>query len=412
MKDQPSIDSRIHYIDNIRSIIIVLVVLFHAILPYVYVTPWWYVNDPPPIPYSFLFVVLLAATMMPILFFVAGLLARPSYDRKGARLFMSGKVKRLIFPFLLCTIFFSPIMPFIRQSLRAADSGVGPAGFWPFWISYITSGTKLHSSPVMAGEDLIVNQYWFLMLLFVFFAGFCLYSWMRDRKQRQHTERIAEESRSRTAWLVPIAVFCLVLGSTYALASLFIGGTAWVTLGSLWQIQPAKIPIYLGFFLAGIFIERRNLMPDILGIARPLAWFAAAVLFTAAYFTAVAKTVGVQEASLTLVITSQILRIFLLASVLLWLLTLFHSRINKTTTSWSELSANSYNIYLIHMVVTVVFQMMVMTLPVPSALKFGIVSLLTLLVSYLTGRFLVNRSSTAAIVAVIIVFVLMSLTFR
>ena len=412
MKDIPSIDSRIHYIDNIRSIIIVFVVFFHAILPYGYVTPWWYVNDPPPVPYSLFFILLLDSFMMPTLFFVAGLLARPSYERRGARLFMAGKVKRLIFPFLLCTIFFSPIMPFIRQSLRAADSGVGPAGFWPFWISYITSGTKLHVNPVSTSRDLIVNQYWFLMLLFVFFAGFCLYSWMRDRKQRQHTEHIPGESRSRSAWLGSIAIFCLVLGSAYALISLFIGSTDWVTLGSLWQIQPAKIPIYLGFFLAGIFIERRNLMPDILGITRPLAWFAAAILITAAYFTTVAKTVGVQEVSLTLVIASQILRIFLLASILLWLLTLFHSRVNRATTLWKELSANSYNIYLIHLVVAVIFQMMVMILPVPSVLKFGIVSLLTLLASYLASRFIVSRSSKAAIFAVIVVFVLMSLMFR
>ena len=411
MKDLPSIDSRIHYIDNIRSIIIVFVVFFHAILPYAY-APWWYVNDPPPVPYSLFFILLLDSFMMPTLFFVAGLLARPSYERRGARLFMAGKVKRLIFPFLLCTIFFSPIMPFIRQSLRAADSGVGPAGFWPFWISYITSGTKIHSSPVSTSTNLIVNQYWFLMLLFVFFAGFCLYNWMRDRKQSQHTEHIAGESRSRSAWLGSIAVFCLVLGSAYALISLFIGSTDWVTLGSLWQIQPAKIPIYLGFFLAGIFIERRNLMPDILGIARPLAWFAAAVLIAAAYFTAVAMTIGVQDVSLTLVIASQIIRIFLLASVLLWLLTLFHSRANRATTLWKELSANSYNIYLIHMVVTVIFQMMVMILPVPSVLKFGIVSLLTLLACYLASRFIVNRSSTAAVVAVILVFALMSLMFR
>ena len=412
MKDLPSVVSRIHYLDNIRSIIIVLVVLFHAILPYVFVCPWWYVNDPPPVPYSFLFVVLLDATMMPILFFVEGLLARPSYERKGSRLFMAGKVKRLLYPFLLCTIFFSPIMPFIRQSLRTGASGGGPAGFWPFWISYITSGTKIHSSPVMASRDLIVNQYWFLMLLFIFFAGFCLYNWMRDRKQGKHTGRIAGKPKSRAVWLGSIALFCLVIGSLYTFICQFIGSTVWVTLGSLCQIQPAKIPIYLGFFLAGIFIERRNLMPDILDITRPRAWFAASALFTAAYFTAVAKTVGVQEVSLTLVIVSQILRIFLLASVLLWLLTLFHNRVNKATTLWRELSANSYNIYLIHMVVTVVFQMMIMTLPVPSILKFGIVSLLTLLVSYLAGRFIVNRSSTTAILVVIIVFVLMNLTFR
>jgi surface polysaccharide O-acyltransferase-like enzyme len=411
MQIPPAIDSRIHYIDNIRSIIIVFVVLFHAILPYV-VTPWWYVTDPPPIPVSFFFIILMDATMMPILFFIAGLLARPSYKRKGARLFMAGKLKRLMFPFLLCTVFFSPIMPFIRQSLRATDSGVDPAGFWPFWISYITSGTTIHSSPVSVSTDLIVNQYWFLMLLFIFFVGFCLYNWMWEKNQRNQTERIAGEPRSRIAWLGSITIFCLMIGLLYALSSLFIGSTVWVTLGSLWQVQPAKIPIYLGFFLAGIFIQRRDLMSEILGIARPLTWFGAVVLLTAAYFTSVLKTMSAQEVSLSLVITAQILRICLLVSVLLWLLTLFHNRVNKATTLWRELSANSYNIYLIHMVVAVVFQMMVMILPVPSFLKFCIVSILTLLVSYLVGRFLVNRSSIATIFAVIIAFVFMSLTFR
>jgi hypothetical protein len=353
--------------------------------------------------------------MMPILFFVAGLLARPSYERRGARLFMAGKVKRLLFPFLLLTILFSPIMPFIRQYLRAAESGVDPSGFWPFWISFIRSGTKIYSLPVSVSMDLIVNQYWFLMLLFAFFAGFCLYSWMRGKnhgKQEKSVEHTAGKPRSRAVWLGSIALLCLVTGLLYALLSRFFGATNWVTLGSLWQVQPAKIPIYLVFFLAGIYIERRNLITDILGITRPLAWFAAALLFTAAYFFAVDKTMGVQEASLFWVLAAQHLRIFLLASVLLWLLTLFHGRVNRATTLWKELSDNSYNIYLIHMVVVVVFQLMVMVLPVPSFLKFGIVSLLTLIVSYLAGRFIVNRSSKAAILVVILIFVSMSLIFR
>ena len=135
-------DSRIYYLDNIRSIIIVFVVFFHAILPYVG-SPWWYVNDPPAIPYSFYYLVLLEPFLMPILFFIAGLLAWPAYERKGASLFMASKVKRLLFPFLLCTFLFSPIMPFIRSSLRAASLGDQTPGFWRFWLKLLGSGTRI-----------------------------------------------------------------------------------------------------------------------------------------------------------------------------------------------------------------------------------------------------------------------------
>ena len=175
MMDPQSPGSRIYYLDNIRSIVIVFVVLFHAILAYGAVGRWWYVVDPPPIPHSFIFIAVMDVLMMPILFLIAGLLARPSFARKGARPFMAGKVKRLLFPFLLLTVLFSPIMPFIRQYLRAAGSGIEPAGFWPFWLSFIKSGTKIYASPVMASTELVVNQYWFLMLLFIFFAGYTLY---------------------------------------------------------------------------------------------------------------------------------------------------------------------------------------------------------------------------------------------
>lgn len=411
MKDPLSADSRIHYLDNIRSVIVVFVVLFHAILPYVYACPWWYVNDPPPIPFSFFYIVILEPVLMPILFLIAGLLTWPSFNRKGASRFMAGKAKRLIFPFLLLTIFFSPIMPFIRQYLRAAGSGGEPTGFWPFWLSYIGSVADIHQGSAGRSSDLIVNQYWFLALLFLFFAGFCLYASRRRGISGQQAEESAWKPGSRAAWLVLIAAYCLLLGAIYAFINRFIGGTDWVTLGSLWQIQPAKIPIYLGFFLAGIFIERRNLLHDILGISRPLVWFAAAVLIAAAYLTTVIKTAGVPGAPQALVIASRFLRIFLLASVTLWLLTLFHNRYNRNTTMWRELSANSYNIYLIHMVPQVAIQLMLITLPVPSIIKYGIVSLITLLVSYLASRFIVKRSPTATLIVVLLIFVFMSLAF-
>ena len=264
----------------------------------------------------------------------------------------------------------------------------------------------------MASTELVVTQSWVPMLLFIFFAGYTLYNSIRGRNGVIDAAHPPEKPISKSALLGKIAIFCLIIEAAWIVACLFIEGTLWMTLGGLWQVQPAKVPIYLGLFLAGVYIERRNLLPAIVGITRPVVWFAAALVSIAAYLLIVLKTLGVPDVSIFLILAVRMLRIIMLITVSLWLFTLFQNRFNRATAVWKELSANSYNIYLIHMVVVVVFQMMVMTLPVPSLLKFGIVSLLTLLVSYLAGRFIVNRSSKAAILVVILIFVSMSLIIR
>ena len=96
--------SHLHYIDNIRSVIIVFVVFFHGILSYTLICPWWYVIDDPPIHYSIVFILFLDIIMMPALFFISGLFAWPSYERKGAYHFMSAKF--IFFHKLECFVFF------------------------------------------------------------------------------------------------------------------------------------------------------------------------------------------------------------------------------------------------------------------------------------------------------------------
>ena len=411
MQESLSKNPRFYYLDNIRSVIIVVVVIFHAILPYAQACPWWYVNDPPPISYSFFFLVFLEPILMPVLFFIAGLLTWPSFERKGASRFLIGKVKRLLLPFLFCTFLFSPIMPFIRQRLRGASSGGDSPGFWTSWIHDLQNGTNILSGSASTSPDIIVNQYWFLMLLFIFFAGFCLFALKWGKARGLRSSRRTKEPMTRASMLGSITIFSLVLGAIYAFICLFLEGNVWVTLGSLWQIQPAKIHIYLGFFLAGIFLGRRNLLDDIQNIAHPAVWFAAATLITAAYLTTVIRTAGIADAPVTLIIASRFLRIFFIVTVSLWLLTVFRRRIDKNPPFWRELSANSYNIYLIHMVPLVVIQLLALSWPVISLIKFIIISLLTLLLSYLVSRFLVNRSTNSTILVLILIFVSMCLAF-
>jgi surface polysaccharide O-acyltransferase-like enzyme len=411
MKDSSLPYSRIQSLDNIRAIVIGFVVIFHSILAYTQTCPWWYVNDPPPIPYSFHFIVFMEPILMPILFLIAGMLAWPSYERKGTARFMIAKMKRLFFPFLLCTLLFSPILPFIRQSLRAKSSGGEALGFWPFWLNFLQSGSRIKSGSATFSTEIVVNQYWFLMLLFIFFAGFSLVVHKRRDRIVARADSKPAEPVSRARLLGTIAIFCLVLGAVYAWICLYIEGNVWVTLGDLWQIQPAKIHIYLGFFIAGIAIERRNLYPEILRSASPAVWLFSTLLIASVYLFTVIKTAGVPDASMPLIIASRFLRLFFIVTVSLWFLTFFHRRANKATLFWREISENSYNIYLIHMVPQVVIQMLFISWPAASLPKFVTVSLLSLLVSYLASRFLVRRSSVATILVLVLIFISLCVIF-
>ena len=106
-------------------------------------------------------------------------------------------------------------MPFIRQSLRAMSNGVDPQGFLPFWLEFFKNSFNIHSGAVATNTELAISQYWFLLLLFLFFAGFSLYVWLKRRIQKGQPALFSRGTKSRRAWLGVITVFTLVLGVIY-----------------------------------------------------------------------------------------------------------------------------------------------------------------------------------------------------
>lgn len=403
--------SRLYYLDNIRSLVIIFVVLFHGVLPYSGACPWWYVVDSTSIPGALHFILFFDVVLMPMLFFISGLLTWPSWRRNGPRRFLAGKVRRLLVPYLLCTFLFSPIMPFIRQRLRAIDSGGEPLGFPAFWLAYIRSGTELRISQSLHSTDLVVSQYWFLLLLFLFFLGFFLCRLPFDRRTDTGCDAGMAEQPSRTALLLWITGFGLFVGLAYALACKALGGSAWYTMGSLAQIQPMRMPIYLGFFLAGIFVERRGWLPRLLDPGSPVIRLGALVLATTIYFIAVLETIFAEHPLSAVVFSSRLLRVVLVLAVTLWALPFFHGRLNRTTQLWREMADNSYEIYLIHLVPQVALQWMVLSWQVPGLVKYIAVCLLTLIVSWLISRFLVRKSTVATILAMVLLFTAMGVVF-
>src|SRR5512136_2688051 len=158
--------ARVAFMDNLRYLMVVLVVVYHAVAAYAIVAPHWIVHDTHTLAADIIRE-LFDVFVMPVLFFAAGYFALPSLEKKGVWEFLKDKVKRLLIPWALAVLIILP--------LALYDQPVKPVRpFWRYWLSYLNSfkvQLRFTQAPVGPTTQTI---YWFISLLFVFFLLFAL----------------------------------------------------------------------------------------------------------------------------------------------------------------------------------------------------------------------------------------------
>jgi peptidoglycan/LPS O-acetylase OafA/YrhL len=132
-------------LSNLRAVVIVIVVAFHSVLPYLASQP----VHPYPFdaaPYGWvafpiidqrrwfgfdLFCAWQDVSLMSLMFFLAGLLTPASLSRKGTRKYLVERLWRIGVPFLFAVAILSPAAYLASYRLTAADPD--PAAFWEHW---------------------------------------------------------------------------------------------------------------------------------------------------------------------------------------------------------------------------------------------------------------------------------------
>lgn len=138
-------NSRMFYIDNLRILLISLVVLLHFNITYGAPGSWYYNESqagfPEIIPMS-LFNATNQAFFMGMFFFISSFFIVPSLERKGARKFTADRLLRLGIPLLLFYFILNPLTNFIRnyfingEELTFTDYLINgwARGFGPMWF--------------------------------------------------------------------------------------------------------------------------------------------------------------------------------------------------------------------------------------------------------------------------------------
>ncbi len=149
---------RKHYIDNLRWIILLILIPYHTAMA-------WNVWGEP----NYIFfegnrwissiIVFFSPYFMPLLFVLAGISTKLALQKRTSREYLIERVKRLLIPFLFGTIIFMPIMSYIGDKFNCSYSG----GFFQHYTVFFTKYTDLTG----ADGGFSVGQFWFILYLFV-----------------------------------------------------------------------------------------------------------------------------------------------------------------------------------------------------------------------------------------------------
>jgi glucans biosynthesis protein C len=120
--------SRMLYIDDLRVLLISMVIVVHLAVTYGAVGSWYY-YDPAT---NLLTAVILTfisgpgmATGMGIFFLIAGYFTPGTYDRKGSKSFLLDRLIRLGIPLLIYDLLFDPLVVYITSGLHGS--------YWSFY---------------------------------------------------------------------------------------------------------------------------------------------------------------------------------------------------------------------------------------------------------------------------------------
>jgi glucans biosynthesis protein C len=369
MNDGAMHKQRLYFLDNLRFLIILLVVVFHVAMGYTtWNLPWWYVNDSQQNPVFDLFILSTDVYMMPILFFIAGYFAVPSLLRYGTAAFVREKLRRIVFPWLAGAILIAPLIAFAAIFSRTAT----PPSYFTFWFQQFF------------GPYYQQAHYWFLGILTLFFLLFLLAH--RARPGYFSSSEVHNDIPSATFF----SLFALFTAFPFFVANLFFTSDAWVNAYYLFMIQPVRIGLYLCYFGLGIHAWKHGwftsdgyqpgLVPwGISALVMLPLFLIYRVLFTLGPGTTMLAKAGHSLAYAAFCLTA-VFALFALARR-------FTSGDGRL---WRRLAANSYIVYFIHQCVIIPLAYWVQPSIMNVWVKFSGVSVVAVVLCCLLAEYLIR----------------------
>ncbi len=343
--------NRTFFIDRLRVVLTVLVVLHHTAITYGGSGGWFYreVRDGGT-PTSLLLTVFCAINQsffMGMFFLLAGYFAPASLARKGVRLFVWDRLVRLGIPLLVFGIVLGPL----TVALADIPAG-GPVG--GRWLGLVSRGT------------FVIGPLWFALALLLFSMG--LVGWRLVRPKP-----------------VPDLGRPLPLSPSWLLAALAVGAAA-LAVRQFVPVGQNVLGLQLGYFASYTFlfalgcVAASHAWLERLERQEAMRWARVTLATIPVLFVAAAwmgalggKPVNFNGGLGLPAIVYAFWEPFVAWGVIAWLLVVFRQRFNAPNAHWERWGTQAYGAFIVHAPILVGMGVALADWAAPPLLKFAVV---------------------------------------
>ncbi len=364
--------ARLFFIDNLRILLITLVIVVHLSVTYGGVGGWYYKEGQADIITSNVLTVHNAINQpffMGFLFIISGYFTAVSYDRKGPRRFLRDRLLRLGIPMLFYDFIINPLIEYVLVTkVHGFDGSV-----WKLIAQYF-------------GEFHIgTGPLWFVEAL-LFFAVFYVL-WRGFTKKGSP----AVHSDGKIPGYITISIFALALGAVTFVVRI------WLPIG--WVFEPLNFqfpffPQYICLFIVGILAYRRNWLMRISN-AMGKFWLCVAVIFMVVLFPVLFVLGGASDDISPFMggvhwqcFAYAVWEQYIGVAIIISLLFLFRKWLNRQGEVAKAMSASSYTAYIVHAPVLVFLTLAIRNITLYPLLKFALVVPVAVLLCFALGNFI------------------------
>ena len=383
---------RLLFLDNLKVLFTILVILQHARVTYEGSGWWYYIESRPLDTFSTIFFITLVAvgglfqsSLMGLFFLMGGYFTPKSYDRKGGSTFWKERLVRLGIPLVLYVLLINPIMYYTLATLGFEPGSSDPAMQGSFLDYYLSNFQSLDSLVRFLTD---AGPMWFLYVLLIFTAGYTIW---RQITKTGLLQRLIPEKLPIPRYLylfltaVALGLFTFLVRIVFPVDKFPLG------------IPVAFLPQYVMMFSVGVIAIRYDWF-EMMTKSHVKAWLvtiAAAIVVLYTYFF---LFVGM-DADLSVALGGPTLVALLFALVdniicmgmIFILIPLFYTRFNRQGVLLQKMSSSAFHMYLIHPPVLVLVSLVFALIPLIPAIKLVIVWPLTVILCYLLSHYVIQR---------------------
>lgn len=364
----PAQSKKIFYIDNLKVLLTILVILHHCFITYGAPGGWYYTQKSTQagalIPMT-MFVAINQAFFMGFFFFLSAYFIGPSYNRKGPARFIGDRLLRLGVPLLFYSFVLSPVLSYL--------------------IYYFAGGHHITYLQYLGGFDgwIDFGVLWFVAALLLFTLAYVL--WRVFTKESLSNKLVTPSAGS-------IVLFAIMVGViSFLVRTIFPVGWVLKPLG----FQPAHFSQYIALFILGLTAYKNNWFDNLsLQTGKRMAWLVVLLILLFPVFYVIKQKFdmpldwysgGWHWQSLLYAVWEQLIGFSIITALLCYGKKLW----NKSSAFMAKLSRYTFAVYIFHPLLIISLSVALRNWGIEPALKLLVVGPLAVLGSFLLASVLV-----------------------